>query len=64
MCSASRTRWISGSWLLNSPGVLLRLALYSAYSSRRKVWRDLSKATATWVGTSSRSTLTSIEVNP
>ena len=30
--------------------VLLRFALYSGYSSRRKVWRDLSNATAMWVG--------------
>ena len=64
MDSASSTRRISGSWLLNSSGVLLRLALYSLYCSSRKVWRDLSKATATCVGTSSRSTLTSIEVKP
>ena len=55
---------IRGSWLLNSAGVLLRFALYSAYSSSRNVWRDTSKATATWVGCSSRSTLTSIEVKP
>ena len=64
MCSASRTSSISGSWLLNSSGVLLRLALYSGYSSSRKVWRETSKATATWVGCSSRSTLMSIEVKP
>ncbi len=55
---------ISGSWLLNSEGVLLRFALYSAYCSRRNVCRETSKATATWVGCSSRSTLTSIEVKP
>ncbi|MCY1250232.1 hypothetical protein D9M72_638460 [compost metagenome] len=64
MEKVSSIRWMSGSWLLNSPGVLLRLALYSEYSSSRNVWRDRSKATATWVGCSSRSTLTSIEVNP
>ena len=46
MRSASRTSSISGSWLLNSLGVLLRLALYSEYSSSRKVWRETSKATA------------------
>ena len=62
--SASSTRRINGSWLLNSSGVLLRLALYSLYCSSRKVWRERSKATATWVGTSSRRTLTSIEVKP
>ena len=53
-----------GSWLENSPGVLLRPALYSAYSSMRKVCRETSKATPTWVGRSSRSTLMSIEVKP
>ncbi len=53
-----------GSWLENSPGVLLRPALYSAYSSRRKVCRDTSKATPMCVGRSSRSTLISIEVKP
>ena len=55
---------IRGSWLLNSGGVLLRFALYSEYSARRNVWRETSNATATWVGFSSRSTLTSIEVKP
>ncbi len=64
MRSASSTSSISGSWLLNSPGVLFRLALYSEYSAMRKVSRDTSKATATWVGCSSRSTLMSIEVKP
>ena len=64
MPNAVSTSSISGSWLLNSGGVLLRFALYSAYSSRRKVWRETSNATATWVGCSSRSTLTSIEVKP
>ncbi len=64
MRSASRTSSISGSWLLNSSGVLLRFALYSGYSSMRNPWRDTSKATATWVGCSSRSTLMSIDVKP
>ena len=64
MRSASSTSSISGSWLENSAGVLLRLALYSAYSAMRKVWRETSKATPTWVGCSSRSTLISIEVKP
>ena len=53
-----------GSWLENSPGVLLRPALYSAYSSNLKVCRETSKATPMWVGRSSRSTLISIEVKP
>ena len=64
MLSASRTSSISGSWLENSPGVLFRFALYSEYSCMRKVWRETSKATATCVGCSSRSTLISIEVKP
>ena len=55
---------MSGTWLLNSFGVTDRPALYSAYSSERKVWRETSNATATWVGTSSRSRLISIEVKP
>ena len=64
MRSAFSTSSISGSWLLNSDGVLLRLALYSAYSSSRNVWRETSNATPTCVGCSSRSTLISIEVKP
>ena len=60
----SSIRSISGSWLLNSVGVLLRFALYSGYSASRNVFRERSNATATWVGCSSRSTLTSIDVNP
>ena len=64
MRRASSTSLISGSWLENSSGVLLRFALYSEYSARRKVWRDLSNATPTWVGCSSRRTLMSIEVKP
>ncbi len=53
-----------GSCPVNSVGVAERPALYSAYASVRKVWRETSKATATWVGSSSRSTLMSIEVKP
>ena len=64
MRSASSTSSMSGSWLPNSSGVLLRFALYSEYSASRKVCRETSKATATWVGCSSRSTLISIEVKP
>ena len=45
-------------------GLVERLALYSAYSSERNVCRDTSKATARWVGVSSRSTLISIDVKP
>ena len=62
--SASSTSWSSETWPLNSSGVAMRPALYSAYSSMRKVCRETSKATATWVGCSSRSTLISIEVKP
>ncbi len=64
MWRASSTSWMSGSWLLNSSGVLLRFALYSEYSARRKVCRERSKATPMWVGFSSRRTLISIEVKP
>ncbi len=64
MRSASRTSSISGSWLPNSSGDLLRLALYSAYSSMRKVCRETSKHTAMCEGCSSRSMLISIEVKP
>ncbi len=62
--SAASTSWISDTCPLNSLGDVERLALYSAYSSERKVCRDTSKATPTWVGRSSRSTLMSIEVKP
>ena len=40
------------------------MALYSGNSSVRKVCRDTSNATATWVGCSSRSTLMSMDVKP
>jgi hypothetical protein len=56
--------------LLLVPGLALAASwfavwgLYSAYSWRRKVCRDLSNATPMWVGCSSRSTLISIEVKP
>jgi len=55
---------MSETWPLNSVGDAERFALYSAYCSRRKVCRDTSNATTTWVGASSRSTLMSIDVNP
>src|SRR5690606_28586736 len=48
----------------NSAGDLERFALYSEYASDRNVFRETSKATPTWVGCSSRSTLISIEVKP
>ena len=62
--SASRTSLMSEIWPVNSCGDLLRLALYSVYSSERNVLRETSNATPTWVGFSSRSTLMSIDVNP
>ena len=62
--SASSTSRSSGSWPENSVGVAERPALYSGYSAARKVLRETSKATPTWVGASSRSTLMSIEVKP
>jgi hypothetical protein len=45
--NAASTSLISATWPENSTGELLRLALYSAYCSLRKVLRDTSKATAT-----------------
>ncbi len=62
--SAASTSLTRDTWPENSSGDLERLALYSTYSSVRKVCRDTSKATPTWVGFSSRSTLISIEVKP
>ena len=62
--SAAKTSLISGICPENSSGDLERLPLYSAYSSVRNVRRETSKATATCVGCSSRSTLMSIEVKP
>ena len=64
MPRASSTSLMSGTWFLNSSGDLARLALYSPYSAVRNVWRETSKATATCVGCSSRSTLISIDVKP
>ena len=55
---------MSDTWPANSDGDVDRLALYSAYCSERNVCRDTSKATARWVGVSSRSTLISIDVKP
>ena len=52
------------TWPRKSSGVELRLALYSANRSERNVCRETSNATATWVGTSSRSRLMSMAVKP
>ena len=62
--SAPSTSWIRLTCPLKSSGVALRVALYSGYSSLRNVWRETSKATARWVGRSSRSALISMEVKP
>ena len=64
MPSASSTSKIRLSWPLKSVGVSLRLALYSTYCSCLNVGSLRSKATAMWLGCSSRSTLISIAVNP
>ena len=64
MSRASRTSWISGICPLKASGVADRVALYSGYSTDRKVFRETSKATPTWVGFSSRRVLMSIEVKP
>ena len=67
-CSGSSARRAprgpAGSGRRTRSGVALRPALYSAYSSSRKVCRDRSKATPMWVGSSSRSMLMSIDVKP
>jgi len=55
---------MSGTWSRKSSGRASRVPLYSAYSSVRKVWRPTSNAMATWVGSSSASSLTSMERKP
>ena len=62
--SAASTSLTRETCPLNSVGLADRFALYSEYSAALKVLRDTSKATARWVGLSSRSTLMSIDVNP
>ncbi len=64
MFSAVSTPRISGTWPLNSSGLAERVALYSGYSTERKVCLLTSKATPRCVGCSSRSELMSIEVKP
>jgi hypothetical protein len=64
MPSASSTSKMRLSWLRKSAGVSRLVALYSTYCSCLNVGSPRSKATATWVGRSSRSTLMSIAVNP
>ena len=60
-CRASRS---SGTCPLNSTGVASRPALYSGYSRVRKELREISKATAMWLGFSFWSRLRSIETKP
>ena len=62
--STSSTSKMRLSWLRKSAGVSRRFALYSTNCSCRNVGSPRSKATATCVGRSSRSTLMSIAVNP
>ena len=61
-----RVEHLLDEWQLTAELVRVRArpALYSVYSSVRNVWRDLSNATATCVGCSSRSMLMSIDVKP
>ncbi len=61
---AVSTSLIRSTCPANSGGEDARFALYSGKVSVRKVCRETSKATATCVGRSSRSTLMSIEVKP
>lgn len=61
---AARTSWMSGTWPRNGCGVSARPALYSAYSSVRKVTSETSNATARWVGCSSASAFSSMERKP
>ena len=61
---AASTVRTQSTWPANSDGDADRVALYSGNCSVRKVVRETSKATATCVGRSSRSTLISIDVKP
>ena len=64
MFIASMTLMIKSTWPWNSSGVLDRPALYSVYSSERKVGVSRSKATATWLGFCCRIMVSSIDVKP
>ena len=64
MLIAARQSWRSGIWPLNSLGVSERLALYSGYSRVRKDCREVSNATARWVGCSALMRLISIDEEP
>ncbi len=62
--STESTSSISGNWLANRSGGASRCALYSAYLSLRNVGPRTSHATAIASGSSSPSSLMSIEVKP
>ena len=64
MLIAARQSCSSGICPLNSLGVSERLALYSVYSRVRKDCREVSKATAMWVGFSALMRLISIDRKP
>ncbi len=64
MLIAARQSCSSGICPLNSLGDSDRFALYSGYSRVRKDCRDVSKATAMWVGFSALMRLISIARNP
>jgi len=49
---------------MNSAGVSPRVPLYSGYSRVRKEYREISKATARWLGFSFCNRLSIIEMNP
>ena len=54
----------SGTWPTNSGGVSPRVPLYSGYSRVRNEKREMSNATARWVGFSFCSSRMSIDRNP
>ena len=54
----------SGTWPLNSGGVSLRVPLYSGYSRLRNEKREMSKATARWLGRSFCRSSRSIDRKP
>ena len=64
MLIAARQSCRSGICPLNSLGDSERLALYSVYSRVRNDCREVSKATAMWVGFSALIRLISIDRNP
>ncbi len=61
---AARQSCSSGIWPRNSDGVSERVALYSGYTSVRKECREMSNATARWVGRSALMRFTSMDRKP